>query len=181
VRGAGPEETPARPFLPTPMSRAQESPGTRLRTLWARLAPLPGGRWLFSRLLGRMVPYSGTLRARVERFEPGEAVVSLGDRRTVRNHLRSVHAIALANLGELCSGLAVLGGLGPDVRGILTRIDVRYLKKARGRLVAEARCTIPTVQGNVDQVVEATIRDADATVVATVDAHWRLSPVPRPS
>jgi acyl-coenzyme A thioesterase PaaI-like protein len=127
-----------------------------------------------------MVPYSGTIRATVERFEPGDVVVSLADRRRVRNHLRSVHAIALANLGELSTGLALLGGLGADVRGILTGIDVRYLKKARGRLTAEAHCALPSVQSDVDHVVEARIRNAEGTVVATVDAHWRLSPVTRP-
>lgn len=160
------------------MARSNESPGARLRALWARLAPWPGGRWLFSRLLGRMVPYTASIGATVERFEPGDVVVRLPDRRRVRNHLRSVHAIALANVGELSTGLALLGAMGPDVRGILTGIDVRYLKKARGALRAEARCTIPEVADNVDYAVEARIVDAGGIEVATVKALWRLSPVP---
>lgn len=127
-----------------------------------------------------MVPYSGTVGATVERFEPGHVIVSLRDRRGVRNHLRSIHAIALANLGELCTGLAVLGAAGADVRGILTAIEVRYLKKARGRLIAEALADLPDVRGDVDHDVEARIRDQAGDVVATVRAHWRLSPVPRP-
>jgi hypothetical protein len=86
----------------------------------------------------------------------------------------------LANLGELSTGLALIGGLGADVRGILTGIDVRYLKKARGRLTAEAHCALPSVQSDVDHVVEARIRNAEGTVVATVDSHRRLSPVSRP-
>jgi acyl-coenzyme A thioesterase PaaI-like protein len=125
-----------------------------------------------------MVPYSGTIRARVERFEPGEVTVVLVDRRRVRNHLRSVHAIALANLGELATGLALLGAMRSDVRGILTGIDIRYLKKARGTLRAEVRCAVPDVTGDLDYTVEADIRDGDGAVVSTVHAHWRLSPVP---
>ena len=96
----------------------------------------------------------------------------------IRDSLRSVHAIALANVGELSTGLALLGAMGPEVRGILTGIDVRYLKKARGVLRAEATCTIPAVEGNVDHAVEARIIDADGVEVATVRALWRLSPVP---
>lgn len=160
------------------MSRAVESPGTRLRTLWRQLAPLPGGRWIFSRLLGLMVPYTGSLGATVTLFEPGHVRVRLRDRRRVRNHLRSVHAIALANLAELSSGLSLIGALPPDVRGILTGLDVTYMKKARGVLEAEARCTIPHVTESLEQVVEAQIRDLDGDIVAVALARWRLSPVP---
>ncbi len=159
------------------MSRANESPGDRLTSLWARLSPLPGGPWLFSRILGGMVPYSGTIGATVLAFSPGHALVRLPDRRRVRNHLRSVHAIALANVGELSTGLSVIAGLGPDVRAILTGLDIRYTKKARGVLEAEARCEIPVVTEPLDYPVEAQIRDTAGDVVAVVTAHWRLGPV----
>jgi acyl-coenzyme A thioesterase PaaI-like protein len=158
------------------MARSHESPGARMRSLWDRLSPLPGGRWLFSRLLGWMVPYTASIGATVMVFEPGHARVRLRDRRRVRNHLRSVHAIALANVGELSTGLALIGALGPELRGILTGLDVTYLKKARGELVAEARCSIPEVLESTDYVVEAEIRDAAGHVVAITKARWRLSP-----
>ena len=45
-----------------------------------------------------MVPYTGRLGARVLTFEPGHVVVELKERRAVRNHLSSVHAMALWDL-----------------------------------------------------------------------------------
>jgi acyl-coenzyme A thioesterase PaaI-like protein len=156
------------------MARSNETPGDRLKDLWSTLSSLPGGRWVFSRLLGLMVPYTNSIRSTVLDFEPGHARVLLKDRRRVRNHLRSVHAIALANVGELVTGLSLISGLGSDLRAILTGLDVRYTKKARGPLVAEATCTIPDVTEPMDHPVEATIRDGDGDVVATVTAHWRL-------
>lgn len=158
------------------MSQSNDAPGARLRATWTRLSPLPGGRWLFSRLLGRMVPYSGAIRPFVEIFDPGHARVRLTDRRAVRNHLRSIHAIALANVGELASGLAVIGGMPAGVRGILTGIEVKYVKKARGTLVAESRCMLDDVTESVERIVEADIRDESGDTVATVQATWLLSP-----
>lgn len=150
------------------------APGQRLRSLWSRLSPYPGGKWLFSRILGRMAPYSGTIGSRVEQLEPGHARVVLADRRRVRNHLDSIHAVALMNLAEQASGLAVLMGLPADVRGILTGLTITYQKKARGPLVAECRCAIPAVTGSIDYEAVATITDAGGDVVAQAVARWRL-------
>jgi acyl-coenzyme A thioesterase PaaI-like protein len=158
------------------MPTSFDAPGERLLGLWRRLSPLPGGRWMFSRILGALVPYTGSIGATVLELEPGLARVELRDRRAVRNHLRSVHAVALVNLAEVASGLGMLVGLPPTVRGIVTSLSIEFRKKARGTLIAESQVAIPQVTQPTEYQVQAQIRDSQGDVVAEATVHWRLAP-----
>jgi acyl-coenzyme A thioesterase PaaI-like protein len=155
------------------------TPGTRLLRLWRQLRPLPGGEWLFAKVFAHTVPYSGSVRPRIRVLEPGHAEVEIPDIRANRQHLGSVHAIALMNVAEMTSGLAMMAGLPGDVRGIVTSLSMTYHKKARGTIRAVSRVTVPTVTESRDFEVLAECFDPSGTLVATGRVFWRLGPAAR--
>ena len=146
----------------------------RLVRLWDQLHERPAGPWLFSRIIGVAIPYTGTIKPRVREVRPGYARVELLERRRVRNHLRSIHAIALANVGEFTGGLAMTATLPPDVRSILLKLEVEFVKKARGLVTAECWVEVPEVSEPVDHIVRTVVHDSAGDQVCRVAATWRL-------
>ena len=146
------------------------SPESIIREQWEKWSGRPGGKRIFSLLLGRIVPYTGSMGARVEEIRPGYARATLRDRRKVRNHLRSVHAVALMNLAELATGLPAAA------RSILKGLSIEYHKQARGTLTAEATAPVLEDAAERDLELETVIRDEAGDVVATAKAHWLVGP-----
>jgi acyl-coenzyme A thioesterase PaaI-like protein len=127
---------------------------------WNRAKGTALGRWLFSRGVGRFAPYTGTIGARVLELESGLSVVSMRDRKAVRNHLNSIHAVALTNLIELSGSLSIIGAMHPGTRMIPVRLESEFLKKARGEVTAKATCEPPAAgfEGEIQATV--VVRDS---------------------
>ncbi len=154
-----------------------QTPGTRLLALWRRLQDWPAGEWIFARIFSYTVPYSGSVKPRIRVLEPGHAEVEIPDIRANRQHLGSVHAIALMNVAEMTSGLAMMAGLPDHIRGIVTDLRMTYHKKARGTIRAVSRVTVPDVTSDQGLEVLAECFDPSGTLVATGRVTWRLGPV----
>jgi acyl-coenzyme A thioesterase PaaI-like protein len=150
--------------------------GNPVRDLWDRLSRVPGGRTLFSRAVGLMAPYTGTIRARVVALERGRAEVQMRDRRWVRNHLRSVHAIALANLAELTGNVAMAYAMPDDARFIVAGIDLDYVKKARGTITGRCECPVPETSERVEYRVPVTLHDPSGDVVVRATLRTLVGP-----
>lgn len=149
-----------------------------IRQAWDLLSTVPGGKVLFSRLVGRMAPYTGTIDARVSVLRPGYAEVQMADRRAVRNHLDCVHAVALANLAELAGNVALAYSLPDEARFIVSGMEIEYVKKARGTITAVGEPPVPTSAVRAAFDVPVTLRDASGTEVARAVLHSLVGPKP---
>ena len=153
-----------------------EKQGNLIRDSWHRLRSLPGGTRIFSRLVGTAAPYTGTIGAQVVELERGSAKVLLRDRRSVRNHLRCIHAIALANLAELTGNVAVAYSLPDDARFIVAGMNIDYVKKARGTITGLCEVDIPATSARAEIEVPVTMIDRSGEVVARAVLRTLIGP-----
>src|SRR5712691_10824897 len=148
----------------------------RVREAWDRLHKLPGGKRAFSRLAGMAAPYTGTIGGQVKVLRRGHATVELPDRRAVRNHLSSVHAIALANLAELTANISVAYTLPDDARFIVAGISVEYLKKARGTITGTCDCPLIDSNERKEYAIQVSMRDRAGDEVARATLRTLVGP-----
>ncbi len=150
-----------------------------VRDAWDGLARVPGGARVFSRMLGLVAPYTGTIPARVEDLRLRHARVSLRDGREVRNHLSCIHAVALVNLAELTGNLALAYSLPDDARFIVAGLSIEYLRKARGTITATADIEPIGASERREYAVPVEMRDASGDVVARASLRTLVGPKPR--
>lgn len=164
--------TPLTRFLPS----LDDPRRNFIRDAWDRLHGFPGGKRVFSELVGRAAPYTATIGARVERLRRGHATVTLRDRKAVRNHLDCVHAIALANLAELCGNVAIAYTLPVEARFIVAGMTIDYEKKARGTITATADVPLVASADKREYDVPVTMTDPHGDVVARATLRTLVGP-----
>ena len=153
------------------MERAMQLTGdaaNRTPRVFRRLSRFPFGKVLYSKLVNFYAPYTGTIRAVVIDLIPGRCTTEMKDRRSIQNHLRTVHAIALCNLCEMTMGLMVDATIPSHLRWIPRGMNVQYVKKARGRLSGRSWID-PDAFAPGDQSVPVEIQDMSGDIVARAD------------
>jgi acyl-coenzyme A thioesterase PaaI-like protein len=151
----------------------------RVLSLWQFLARLPGGRWLFARLVCLRAPYFASIRPRIVDLRAGRCETSLRKRRAVENHLGTVHAIAICNLAEFAAGLACEATVPPTHRWIPKGMTVEYLRKATTDVSGVAELDLLPRLGAVPAEVPVYVTACDAAGEAVFRATVRMWVSPR--
>lgn len=140
---------------------------------------------IFRRVLPFNVPHGIKLKA----ITDASIEVALPDRRSNRNHLKGIHACAIATACEFCSGMAVLIRFDmSEYRLIMNRIEVDYIRRPEKGL-SLAKTEIPAdLQFEVARQIESTpdgaariqliseLVDSSQQVVARANVHWHIKP-----
>lgn len=141
--------------------------------MYQRLSKWPFGKQLFSRGVNMKAPYFKSLGATIINLEHGHGEGFLRKRRSVENHIGTVHAIAMCNLCELVGGLTLDVTIPKHKRWIPKGMRVEYLKKAETHLTASSE--IKNIPWDMTDVVEVQVdvkNDTDVVVMrAFIDMY----------
>jgi len=142
------------------------------------LSRFPFGKFIYSKLINYYAPYTGTIRAVVTNLVPGLCTTEMKDRRSIQNHLRTVHAIALCNLCEMTMGLMVDATIPSHLRWIPKGMNVQYVKKARGKLSGRSWID-PDAFAPGDHSIPVEIHDMSGDIVVRADIMLSVTRRPK--
>lgn len=145
--------------------------------IYNKITPLPQGRRLFSFLFARKAPYFASVHPRVEEMKPNLGQVVIPKRRSVQNHIGTVHAIAACNGLEAAMGLLAEATCPADMRWLPKGMDVKYLAKSNTDLTCIAETTEADWAAAPDVPVRVKAVTTDGTV--TVEGTIHLWVVPK--
>lgn len=104
--------------------------------LLEKFKKIPMGLWLFTRAICFRAPYFSSIHPTFTLLESGRGEAKFKKRRSVQNHIGTVHAIAVANLCELVAGTTLEVTLPTTHRWIPKSMKINYLAKANTDLRA---------------------------------------------
>ncbi len=115
----------------------------RLMKVVQATAKLPANvrTFVLSKAFGTFVPMVGTAGIRYEHVAQDKVVVSIKNHRGMQNHIKGVHAAAMALLAETATGFVAVLNIPDNRIPLIKSLHVDYKKVAKGDLTATATLT----------------------------------------
>ncbi len=137
--------------------------------------------WLLNYLLGSTIKFVGTAGLKCELLTREESVWRIKNRKKVRNHIKGVHAAAMALLAETATGMVVGMNVPDDKTPVIKSMNIKYVKRAKGDLMAKAHLTpeqiaeiVDTEKGEVRVAVAVT--DSEGNTPIECEMIWAWTP-----
>lgn len=151
-----------------------------------KTASLPAGlrSWVITKMFGKFVPFLGTAGLHFEEVSRERMVVSIRNRKKVQNHIKGLHAAAMALLAETATGFVVGMNVPDDKLMLLKSMKVDYLKRAQGDMKAVATLSAAqvgrmAVEDKGDVLVEVLVTDESGESPIRCEMLWAWVPKKR--
>lgn len=140
---------------------------------------------LLNLLLWRMIPFNKPHGLRVKTIDAGGAEIHLPYRKPNFNHIKGLHACALATLAEYTTGFSLLRNLGmQDYRIIMKKLQMEYFYQGKSTAIAKYSVDDQWINKNILDGIstegfaiincEIHINDSEGNHLATGNIHWHI-------
>lgn len=141
--------------------------------------------WLLNRVLWRVIPFNRSHKVTIESLSNTQVSILLPYTKSNQNHLKGMHACALATLCEYACGIGLMTRLDPSrYRIILKDIKLTYHAQAKSAVRAlfdidptrlEEDIIIPLQQsGLTTQTYTVKAFDSHQKLICTGEVTWQL-------
>jgi acyl-coenzyme A thioesterase PaaI-like protein len=146
--------------------------------------PKPIRRWAMSKALGSYVKFAGTAGIDFEEISTERVICHIRNVKKNQNHIKGVHAAAMALLAETATGFAFGMNLPDDKLPLLKSMKVEYKKRAQGDLKAVASLNAEQIalarsQEKGDVLVAVTVTDESGNEPIQCEMVWAWVPKKR--
>lgn len=148
---------------------------SKVISVYNALAKFRMGKWLFGKVICWKAPYFKTINPMFIDLRPGYCEIKIRKRRSVENHFRTVHAIAMANMCELAAGMLTEVSVPKNMCWIPINMQINYLHKAKTDVRAIAKIDLPTWESDQDVIVPLKVLDDHNHEVVSATITMRVS------
>ena len=139
-------------------------------------------RFVLTRIFRHTVKLSGTVKQQILATDLQSVTFKQRNLKRVQNHIGGVHAAGTALLGESATGFVVGTNLPGDKLPLLKSMQVNYVKRASGDLLATAQLTdaqIDAMRSDDKGEVTVAVTITDAAGVEPVEATYIWAWIPK--
>ncbi len=140
-----------------------------------KFSKFPFGQILFSKSIARMAPYFTTIDPRIIELKSNYIKVSMKKRRSVHNHLGTVHAIASCNLCEFAAGISMEASIPKHRRWIPIGMEVAYKHKAKTNLTATCDLSEVDWETCTEALCHVSVKDLEGLEVVKAMITMKVS------
>lgn len=136
---------------------------------------------VLSKAFGRVVPMVGTANLRYLDVTHNKVVVHIENNRNMRNHIKQVHAVAMALLAETATGFVVGMNVSDDQIILIKSLHIDYKKPTQGAMTATATLSEEQIQHirtteKGELIVPVTVIDETGTSPIQCEMLWAWIP-----
>jgi len=148
---------------------------------WPKILRSP----LLNFMIHKTVKFTGTASLDIEILDFNRSVMRLKNRKKVQNHIGTIHATAMALLGETATGLLIGMNIPDDRVPVLKSMSIQYVKRATGDMRAEAslspeQIALMRTEMKGDTLVNVKVTDEEHKEPILAEFIWAWTPKRKP-